>query len=162
MCFLWSGKSTQQKFRFNFTHKISLNFQEYFSYYHSDIVKKGEICLHIYFERFVNISFRFKKSLSKRKWGSALLSPRMNLTNQIANRIPQNVGTQFSWGSKFYIRRTTIFIFSFCIGLVMHLNGSALGVLKYHYITKRIREHLISNSRFLIYNSLNQLLYYTI
>ena len=61
-----------------------------------------------------------------------------------------------------YMRRTTIFIFSFCIGLVTKFNGSALGVLKHHYITKRIRELLIGNSRFLIYNSLNQLLYYTI
>ena len=60
------------------------------------------------------------------------------------------------------IRRTTVFIFSFCIGLVTQLNGSALGALKHHYITKRIREPLIGNSRFLIYNSLNQLLYYTI
>ena len=56
-----------------------------------------------------------------------------------------------------YIRRTTIFIFSFCIGLVTH--GLALGVLKHHYITKRICELLMGNSRFLIYNSLNQLLY---
>ena len=61
-----------------------------------------------------------------------------------------------------YIRRTTIFIFSFFIGLLTQLNGSALRVLKHHYITKRIRELLIGNSRFLIYNSLNQLLYYTI
>ena len=61
-----------------------------------------------------------------------------------------------------YKRRTTIFIFSFCIGLVTQLNGSSLGVLKHHYITKRNRELLIGNSRFLIYNSLNQLLYYTI
>ena len=37
-----------------------------------------------------------------------------------------------------YIRRTTIFIFSFCIGLVTQLNGSALGILKHRYITKRI------------------------
>ena len=61
-----------------------------------------------------------------------------------------------------YIRRTAILIFSFCIRLVIQLNGSALGVLKPHYFTKRIRELLISNSRFLIYNSLNQLLYHTI
>ena len=60
------------------------------------------------------------------------------------------------------IRRTTIFIFSFRIGLVTQLNGSALGVLKHNYITKRIREILVGNSRFLIYKSLNQLLYYTI
>ena len=60
----------------------------------------------------------------------------------------------------FNIHRTTIFIFSFCIGLVTQLNGSAWGVLKHHYITKRIRELLIGNSRFLIHNSLNQLLYY--
>ena len=49
-----------------------------------------------------------------------------------------------------YIRRTTIFIFSFCVGLVTQLNGSALGVLKHHYIAKRIRKLLIGNSRFLI------------
>ena len=55
-----------------------------------------------------------------------------------------------------------MFIFSFCIELVTQLNVSALGVLKHHYITKRIPELLIGNSRFLIYNSLNQLLYYTI
>ena len=55
----------------------------------------------------------------------------------------------------------TIFISSFCIWLVPQVNGSALGVLKHHYITKRIRELLIGNSRFLIRNSLNQLLYYT-
>ena len=43
------------------------------------------------------------------------------------------------------IGRTTIFIFSFCIGLVTQLNGSSLEVLKRHYITKRIRELLIGN-----------------
>ena len=37
------------------------------------------------------------------------------------------------------------FIFSFCIGLVTQLNGQALGVLKHHYITKRICELLIGN-----------------
>ena len=59
----------------------------------------------------------------------------------------------------FEIERITIFMFSLCIGLVTQLNDSALGVLKHHYITKRIRELLIGNSRFLIYNLLNQLLY---
>ena len=59
----------------------------------------------------------------------------------------------------FNIDRTTIFIFSFCKELVTQLNGSALGILKHHYITKKIRELLIGNPRFLIYNSLNQLLY---
>ena len=62
----------------------------------------------------------------------------------------------------FKIERITIFIFSFCIGLVTQLNGPALGVLKHYYITERIRELLIGNSRFLIYNLLNQLLYYTV
>ena len=62
----------------------------------------------------------------------------------------------------FKIERITISIFSFCIGLVTQLNGPALGVLKHHYITKRICELLIGNSRILIYNLLNQLLYYTI
>ena len=62
----------------------------------------------------------------------------------------------------FNIERITIFIFSFCIGLVTQLNGPALGVLKHHYITKRIRELLIGNSRFLIHNLLNQLLYYAV
>ena len=62
----------------------------------------------------------------------------------------------------FKIERITVFIFSFCIGLVTQLKDPALGVLKHHYITKRIRELLIGNSRFLIYNLLNQLLYYTV
>ena len=62
----------------------------------------------------------------------------------------------------FKIERITIFIFSLCTGLVTQLNGPALGVLKHHYITKRIREILIGNSRFLIYDFLNQLLYYTV
>ena len=62
----------------------------------------------------------------------------------------------------FKIDRITIFIFSFCRGLVTQLNDSALGVLKHHYITERIRELLIGNSRFLIYNLLNQSLYYTV
>ena len=53
-------------------------------------------------------------------------------------------------------------IFSFCIGLVTQLNGPALGVLKHHYIIKRIREFLIGNSRFLINNLLNQLVYYSV
>ena len=52
------------------------------------------------------------------------------------------------------LKRTTIFIFSFSIGLVTQLNGSALGVLKHHYITKRTRELLVGNLRFLIHNSL--------
>ena len=69
---------------------------------------------------------------------------------------------QFLLNQGRYIKRTTIFISSFCIGLVTRLNGSALRVLKHHYITKRIRELLIGNSRFLIYNSLKQLLYYAI
>ena len=56
----------------------------------------------------------------------------------------------------------TIFILSFCIGLLTQLNGPALGILKNQYITKRIRERLIGNSRFLIYNLLNQLFYYTV
>ena len=59
------------------------------------------------------------------------------------------------------IEWATIFIFSFCIGLVAQLNGSALRLLKHHYIIKKIRELLIGNSRFLINNPLNQLLYYT-
>ena len=62
----------------------------------------------------------------------------------------------------FNIERITISILSFCIGLVTQVNGPALGVLKHHHITKRIRELLIGNSRFLIYNLLNQLLYYTV
>ena len=61
----------------------------------------------------------------------------------------------------FNIEGTAIFISSFCIGLVTQLNGSALEVLKRHYVTKRIREFLIDNSRFLIRNSLNHLLYFS-
>ena len=60
------------------------------------------------------------------------------------------------------VERITIFIFFFCIGLTTKLNGPALGELKHYYLTKRIRELLIGNSRFLIYNFLNQLLYYTV
>ena len=56
----------------------------------------------------------------------------------------------------------TIFIFPFCLGLVAQINGTALEVLNNIYITKRIRQLLIGNSRFLIYNFLNQLLYYTV
>ena len=62
----------------------------------------------------------------------------------------------------FNIERITISILSFCIGLVTQVNGPALGVLKRQYITKRIRELLIDISRFLIYNFLNQLIYYTV
>ena len=62
----------------------------------------------------------------------------------------------------FKIERITIFVFSFFIGLVTQLTNPALGVLKHHYIIKRIRELLIGDSRFLIYNLLNQLLYYTV
>ena len=59
----------------------------------------------------------------------------------------------------FNTERTTIFIFSFCIGFATKFNDSALGVLKHHYITKGIRELLIGSSRFLI-NVLNHLLCY--
>ena len=62
----------------------------------------------------------------------------------------------------FNIKRATIFIFSFCIELLTKLNCPALGVLKHHYITKRIRDLLIGNSTFLIYNLSNQLLCYTV
>ena len=60
-----------------------------------------------------------------------------------------------------YIQKTVIFIFSFCIGFVTQLNDSAVGVLKYHYITKRIPELLLVNWRFVIHILLNQLLFYT-
>ena len=43
---------------------------------------------------------------------------------------------------------------------ITQLNESALEVLKHYYITERILERLIGNSRFLINNSLNQLPYY--
>ena len=64
---------------------------------------------------------------------------------------------QVNFTKTFKIERITIFIFPFCIGLATQLNDPALGVLKHHYITKRIRELLIGNSRFLIYNLLSQL-----
>lgn len=57
-----------------------------------------------------------------------------------------NRGTVFIGGSHyiipraFNIERTAVFIFSFNIGLVTKLNGSALEVLKHHYFPKRIRE----------------------
>ena len=62
----------------------------------------------------------------------------------------------------FKSKRITIFISSLYIELVTHLNDPALGVLKHHYITKRFHELLIGNSRFLIYNLLNQLHYCTV
>ena len=68
--------------------------------------------------------------------------------------------TTYVYSRTFKIERITIFIFLFCMGLVTQLNGPALGVLKHHYIAKRIRELLIGNSKFLIHNSLNQLPYY--
>ena len=37
-----------------------------------------------------------------------------------------------------------------------------MGALKHHYITKRFRELLTGNSRFLTQNLLDQLLYYTV
>ena len=57
------------------------------------------------------------------------------------------------------LKGQTMFVSSFCIGVATQLNGAALGVLKHHYISKRIRELLIGNSRFLIHKSLNQLLH---
>ena len=71
----------------------------------------------------------------------------------------RNGNTFLVFARTFKIERITIFLFSFCIGHVTQLNGSALGVLKHHYITKRIHELLIGNSSFLIYNLLNHLLY---
>ena len=62
----------------------------------------------------------------------------------------------------FKIGRITIFVFFFCIGLVTQLNDPALGVLKHHYITKGTHKLLLVNPRFLIYDLLNQLLYYTV
>ena len=60
----------------------------------------------------------------------------------------------------FNIEGTTIFVFSLCVGLVIQLNDSDLKVLKHNHITKRVRERLISNSRFLNQNLLNQLFCY--
>ena len=74
---------------------------------------------------------------------------------------PQGGGQIDPLPSRFRVNteRTTIFIFYCFIKLVTQLNGSALGVLKHHYNSKRIHELLIG--RFLIHDSLNQLLYYT-
>ena len=45
------------------------------------------------------------------------------------------------------ILRRQLSLFSpFCIGLVSQPNGSALAVLKHHYITERIHECLIRDS----------------
>ena len=49
-----------------------------------------------------------------------------------------------------------MFIFSFCIRLVTRFSDSVLGILQHYYITTRIRECLICNSRFLIQNLLIQ------
>ena len=58
-----------------------------------------------------------------------------------------NLYREYFSARTFKIERITIFIFSFCIGLVTQLNGPALGVLKHRYITKRIRKRLIGTSR---------------
>ena len=55
----------------------------------------------------------------------------------------------------FSFKKTTIFLFFFCLGFAALLNDSASQILKQHYITKTIREFLIGNSRFLIQNMLN-------
>ena len=77
------------------------------------------------------VNFRADQFLSKfrRKYINAVLS--------VASRT-------------FKIEAITISIFYFCIGLVTQPNGPVLVVLKHHYITKRIRELLSGNSRFLI------------
>ena len=61
----------------------------------------------------------------------------------------------------FNIAKTTIFILSFCIGLITKLNDSALGILKRHYIAKIICELLIVNSKFETQNLSDRLLCYT-
>ena len=61
----------------------------------------------------------------------------------------------------FNVERAIIFHFHFCIEFLTLINESPLGVLKYHYITNRIRQLLIGNLRFLIQNLLSQLLCYT-
>ena len=88
---------------------------------------------------------------------NALKAIFQNIAHYISKILRSFSNTYFKQGH--CRRRATVFIFSFCIGVVTQLNGSVLGVLKRYYITKIIRELLIGNSRFLIYNSLNQLLY---
>ena len=61
----------------------------------------------------------------------------------------------------FDIERTTVFIFSFCKGLVTKLNDSAFKVLKNCCFNKRIHELLVGTFRYLIQNLLNQLLCHT-
>ena len=84
-----------------------------------------------------------------------------SLTCTYISRVYREFNGNYVSSRTLNIVRTTIFIFYFSIRLVTQLNGSALGVVKHHYITKRIRELLIGNSRFFIYNWLNQLLFYT-
>ena len=53
----------------------------------------------------------------------------------------------------FNTERTTYFnLYFLLLHMTYNTNDSALGVFK-HYITDRIRELLISNSRFIIHNS---------
>ena len=98
--------------------------------------------------------------LSISVWRFYFVFPKLEISQK--NRAIMVGITKYNNSFKSHCWWITIFFFFFCIGLETQLNGPALGVLKHHYIANRIRELLIGNSRFLIYNLLNQLLYYTV
>ena len=79
----------------------------------------------------MNVSFSNKRKKNQEK--------AENIEHWCRNKIVSFNEISYVVSRTFKIERITIFIFSFCIGLVTQLNGPALGVLKHHYITKRIR-----------------------
>ena len=130
-------------------------------FFHSHCVKSVRIRNYsgLHFQAFGLITERYE--VSKRKKIRTRITPNTDTFSAVSTHYSKiyyktnysaftdNTIHQFICKQGRLIIRGIIFIFSFCILLVTQLNGSALGVLKHHYITKRIRELFISNSRFL-------------
>ena len=113
------------------------------------------------------LTFNLQRIDKKSSFGFLLMALLLNLNASrrsylIHLNLAEYIIVPYIQPRTFNIERITIFVFSFCIGFVTQLNDPSLGVLKNHYITKRIGELLIGNSRFVIYNLLNQLLYWTV
>ena len=113
------------------------------------------------------LTFNLQRIDKKSSFGFLLMALLLNLNASrrsylIHLNLAEYIIVPYIQPRTFNIERITIFVFSFCIGFVTQLNDPSLGVLKNHYITKRIGELLIGNLRFVIYNLLNQLLYWTV
>ena len=113
------------------------------------------------------LTFNLQRIDKKSSFGFVLMALLLNLNASrrsylVHLNLAEYIIVPYIQPRTFNIERITVFVFSFCIGFVTQLNDPSLGVLKNHYITKRIGELLIGNSRFVIYNLLNQLLYWTV